>query len=122
MAKHLLSLINDILDLSKIEAHKLQLELAEVPIADLCQNSLLFIKELAHKKQIRLNTQLPESLKGIEIRVDDRRCRQVLINLLSNAVKFTPEGGSITLDVRLTERPARARSRWYRCGIIAPSY
>lgn len=99
--KHLLALINDILDLSKIEANKFNLELSDISIQDLCQNSVLFIKELAHKKQIRLNTQLPDYLKRINILVDDRRCRQVLINLLSNAVKFTPEAGTITLDVRV---------------------
>ena len=99
--KHLLALINDILDLSKIEANKFKIELSDISIQDLCQNSVLFIKELAHKKQIRLNTQLPDYLKRINIQVDDRRCRQVLINLLSNAVKFTPEGGTITLDVRV---------------------
>ena len=99
--KHLLALINDILDLSKIEANKFELELTDVSIQSLCQNSVLFIKELAHKRQIRLQTQLPESLKYLNIRVDDLRFRQVLINLLSNAVKFTPEGGSITLDVRV---------------------
>ena len=102
--KHLLSLINDILDLSKIEANKFDLELTDVSIQSLCQNSLLFIKELAHKRQIRLQTQLPESLKYLNLRVDDLRFRQVLINLLSNAVKFTPEGGSITLDVRFGEQ------------------
>jgi signal transduction histidine kinase/ActR/RegA family two-component response regulator len=101
--KHLLALINDILDLSKIEANKFDLELSDVSIETLCKNSLLFIKELAHKKQINLKTQLPEYLKQLHIRVDDRRCRQVLINLLSNAVKFTPEGGSIVLDVRIEE-------------------
>jgi PAS domain S-box-containing protein len=99
--KHLLALINDILDLSKIEANKFDLELTDVSIQSLCQNSLLFIKELAHKRQIRLQTQLPEYLKEIHLRIDDRRCRQVLINLLSNAVKFTPEGGKVTLNVRL---------------------
>ncbi len=99
--KHLLALINDILDLSKIEANKFTLELTDVSIQSLCQNSVLFIKELAHKRQIRLQTQLPESLKYLNICVDDLRFRQVLINLLSNAVKFTPEGGSITLDVRV---------------------
>jgi signal transduction histidine kinase/ActR/RegA family two-component response regulator len=102
--KHLLALINDILDLSKIEANKFDLELTDVSIKALCHNSLLFIKELAHKKQIRVKTQLPEYLQQINIRVDDRRCRQVLINLLSNAVKFTPEGGSIVLDVRVLNR------------------
>ncbi len=106
--RHLLALINDILDLSKIEANKFNLELTDVSIQSLCQNSLLFIKELAHKRQIRLQIQLPEDLKQLNIRVDDLRCRQVLINLLSNAVKFTPEGGSITLDVRVTGQPEGA--------------
>jgi signal transduction histidine kinase/ActR/RegA family two-component response regulator len=101
--KHLLSLINDILDLSKIEANKFDLELTDVSIENLCKNSLLFIKELAHKKQIHVKTQIPEYLKQLNIRVDDRRFRQVLINLLSNAVKFTPSGGNIVLDVRVEE-------------------
>ena len=101
--KHLLALINDILDLSKIEANKFELELTDVSIQDLCRNSLLFIKELALKKQIRLTTQLPDYLHRINIQIDDRRCRQVLINLLSNAVKFTPAGGSIAMDVRVIE-------------------
>ncbi len=102
--RHLLALINDILDLSKIEANKFDLELTDVPIKSLCHNSLLFIKELAHKQQIRVKTQLPEYLQHLSLRVDDRRCRQVLINLLSNAVKFTPAGGSIVLDVRVLNR------------------
>ena len=111
--KHLLALINDILDLSKIEANKFELELTDVSIQSLCQNSLLFIKELAHKRQIQVQTQLPESLKYLNICVDDLRFRQVLINLLSNAVKFTPEGGAITLDVRVgmaagTEQPSHS--------------
>jgi PAS domain S-box-containing protein len=101
--KHLLVLIDDILDLSKIEANKFQLELTDVSIQSLCQNSLLFIKQLALKRQIRVNTQIPDYLKPLNMRVDDLRCRQVLINLLSNAVKFTPEGGSITLDVRVVD-------------------
>jgi signal transduction histidine kinase/ActR/RegA family two-component response regulator len=105
--KHLLALINDILDLSKIEANKFDLEVSDVSIETLCKNSLLFVKELAHKKQISLKTQLPEYLRQLNIRVDDRRCRQVLINLLSNAVKFTPEGGAIVLDVRITGESRR---------------
>ena len=101
--KHLLALINDILDLSKIEANQFDLELTDVLVRILCQNSVLFIKELAHKKRIRVKTQLPGSLRQVSIRVDDRRYRQVLINLLSNAVKFTPEGGNIILDVRIID-------------------
>jgi signal transduction histidine kinase/CheY-like chemotaxis protein/CBS domain-containing protein len=103
--KHLLALINDILDLSKMEANKFSLEFIDVSIQSICQNSTLFIKELALKRQIRLNIQLPEQLKYINIRVDDLRFRQVLINLLSNGVKFTPEGGSIILDVRIVDEP-----------------
>jgi PAS domain S-box-containing protein len=99
--KHLLALINDILDLSKIEANKFNLEFIDVSIQTLCQNSALFIKELAHKRQIRLKIQLPEPLKHVNIQVDDLRFRQVLINLLSNAVKFTPPEGCIILDVRV---------------------
>jgi PAS domain S-box-containing protein len=101
--KHLLALINDILDLSKMEANKFHLEPIDVSIQSICQNSILFVKELAMKRQIRLKTQLPEYLKYLQIRVDDLRFRQVLINLLSNAVKFTPEGGSIILDVRIVD-------------------
>jgi PAS domain S-box-containing protein len=99
--KHLLTLINNILDLSNIEADRFDLELTDVSIQSLCQHSLLSIEELAHKRQIRVQIQLPESLQHISIRADDLRCHQVLINLLSNAVKFTPEGGSVTLDVRV---------------------
>jgi PAS domain S-box-containing protein len=101
--KHLLALINDILDLSKMEANKFKLELSDVSIQSICQNSILFVKELAMKRQIRLNIQLPEQLKYLNIRVDDLRFRQVSINLLSNAVKFTPEGGSIIFDVRIVD-------------------
>jgi signal transduction histidine kinase/CBS domain-containing protein/ActR/RegA family two-component response regulator len=101
--KHLLALINDILDLSKIEANKFNLELSDVSVQDLCKNSILFIKELAFKKQIQLNIRLPDDLQSLNLQLDDRRCRQVLINLLSNAVKFTPERGHITLDVRVAE-------------------
>jgi PAS domain S-box-containing protein len=99
--KHLLALINDILDLSKIEANKFDLELTDASIQSLCQNSILFIKELAYKRQILLKTQLSADVKHLNIRIDNLRIRQVLINLLSNAVKFTPEGGSIILDVRV---------------------
>jgi signal transduction histidine kinase/CBS domain-containing protein/ActR/RegA family two-component response regulator len=126
--KHLLSLINDILDLSKIAANKFVLELGDVSIESLCQNSLLFVKELAHKRQIRLTAQIPASLQLINLRVDDLRCRQVLINLLSNAVKFTPEGGTVILDVRVldgemgqpaADPPARLTSLDGRAAISA---
>ncbi|MDZ8186428.1 MAG: PAS domain S-box protein [Nostoc sp. ChiSLP02] len=95
--RHLLELIDDILDLSKIQSGKLELQLSEVSVRSLCDASLAFVKQMALKKNIRLNTQVYGNIGSIQ--ADDRRLRQVLINLLSNAVKFTPEGGSVTLEV-----------------------
>ena len=95
--EHLLALINDILELSKISSGKLELELEQVAIEQLCKSSLVFVKQQAFKKQIQVNANLPPDLG--EMRLDQRRMRQVLINLLTNAVKFTPTGGKITLDV-----------------------
>ncbi|MBN3875417.1 MULTISPECIES: PAS domain S-box protein [unclassified Nostoc] len=97
--RHLLELINDILDLSKIESGKLELQLSDVSVQNLCDISLAFVKQMALKKKIRLINHISDNIDSIQ--VDDRRLRQVLINLLSNAVKFTPERGSITLEVRL---------------------
>ncbi|MEH2022892.1 PAS domain-containing protein [Nostoc sp.] len=96
--RHLLELINDILDLSKIESGKLELQLSNVSVRNLCDISLAFVKQMALKKNIRLSTHIYDNIDSIQ--VDDRRLRQVLINLLSNAVKFTPERGSVSLEVR----------------------
>jgi CheY-like chemotaxis protein/nitrogen-specific signal transduction histidine kinase len=95
--EHLLALINDILELSKISSGKLELELEQVAIEQLCKSSLVFVKQQAFKKQIQVNANLPPDLG--EMLLDQRRMRQVLINLLTNAVKFTPTGGKVTLDV-----------------------
>jgi PAS domain S-box-containing protein len=99
--KHLLELINDILDLSKIESGKLELQISDVWVRSLCDGSLAFIKQMALKKNIHLSTRIPDNVGSIQS--DARRLRQVLINLLSNAVKFTPEDGSVTLEVRLEQ-------------------
>jgi PAS domain S-box-containing protein len=96
--RHLLTLINDLLDLSKIEAGKLELELAPVSTDEICQESLLFVKGLAVKKGIQLsyfNSQL-----HTRVLADARRLKQMLVNLLSNAVKFTPDGGHVQLRVQ----------------------
>jgi PAS domain S-box-containing protein len=95
--KHLLELINDILDLSKIESGRMELQIAPVSLQHLCELSLTFVKQQAYHKTIKLNSKIAEGLGEIE--VDERRIRQVLINLLSNAVKFTPEGGEVWLEV-----------------------
>lgn len=97
--QHLLELINDILEVSKIEAGKLELSLDTVAVDKLCTSSLAFVKQLALRKQIQLHTAIPNDLGNIE--VDERRMRQVLINLLTNAVKFTPEEGHVMLSVSL---------------------
>lgn len=96
--QHLLELINDILDLSKVESGKMELEVKPVNIHELCSSSLNFIKQQAHHKRIKLDCRIDEELTEAEL--DQRRIRQVLVNLLSNAVKFTPDGGSVQLQVR----------------------
>jgi PAS domain S-box-containing protein len=95
--RHLLSLINDILDVSKISAGKLELNITPVSVLQLCHSSLAFVKQQAYEKQLQLDIQLPQ-VAG-KIAVDERRMCQVLINLLNNAVKFTPIGGQIDLQV-----------------------
>jgi signal transduction histidine kinase/DNA-binding response OmpR family regulator len=96
--RHLLSLINDILDLSKVEAGKMELELSQVNIEKLLKESLVMVKEKAFKHNIRLNINVQEVLSGIMIEVDERKLKQIIFNLLSNAVKFTPDGGKISIS------------------------
>jgi PAS domain S-box-containing protein len=95
--KHLLDLINDILDLSKIEAGKLTLDFEVVSVSSLCYNSTDLVEQIALSKNIQLSTQIITDIDYIW--VDERRIRQVLINLLSNAVKFTPTNGRVSLVV-----------------------
>lgn len=95
--RHLLSLINDILDVSKIEAGKLTLNRHPVSIASICQASLRFIKQDALSKQIRVSSEIDEQVTILW--ADERRLKQILVNLLSNAVKFTPKGGQVGLKV-----------------------
>jgi PAS domain S-box-containing protein len=93
--KHLLSLINDILDLSKVEAGKMLLDLDPVELESLLSNSLSIIKGQAAVRHIRLDMQLSEPLGSME--VDGRKVKQIVYNLLSNAVKFSAEGGLVVL-------------------------
>ncbi len=96
--EHLLNLINEILDLSKIEAGKLELELEMFDIEDLIEESLIFFKEKAMKHNIMVHKRLGEEIG--ELYADRRKVKQVLVNLLSNAFKFTPDGGTITVEVQ----------------------
>src|SRR5437867_10696735 len=90
---HLLSLINDILDLSKIEAGRMELELTDFHLPTALDNALILVRERAGRRSIALHTSIDNPLA--EIRADERKIRQVVLNLLSNAIKFTPEGGRI---------------------------
>jgi PAS domain S-box-containing protein len=110
--KHLLSLINDILDLSKVEAGKMMLDLEPVNMASLCANSLSIIREKAATRHIRLSMESADDLGSIL--ADPRKVKQVLYNLLSNAVKFTVDGGNVTLRAdRVTrEHVGRVSGAW----------
>ena len=101
--RHLLQLINDILDLSKVEAGKLELEPSSVNIKHLLENSLIMIKEKAMKHGIRLDSHISQELMGLKISADERKLKQIMFNLLSNAAKFTPDGGEIRMTADLAD-------------------
>jgi signal transduction histidine kinase len=90
-----LSLINDILDLSKIEAGRMELELTDFHLPTALDNALTLVRERAGRRSIALHTNIDNRLG--EIQGDERKIRQVVLNLLSNVIKFTPEGGRIEL-------------------------
>jgi signal transduction histidine kinase len=96
--QHLLSLINDILDLSKIEAGRMELDLTRFDLGMLLDNSLTLVRERATRHGLALELDLAVDLGGWV--ADQRKVKQVVINLLSNAVKFTPPGGRVTVRAR----------------------
>ena len=91
--KHLLSLINDVLDLSKIEAGKVVLKLAQFTIKDFLENCIVLVREKAAKHNIQMMTDIPDDIGSVN--ADELRIKQVVFNLLSNAVKFTADGGKV---------------------------
>jgi signal transduction histidine kinase len=91
--QHLLSLISDILDLSKIEAGRMELELTDFDMPTAIENALTLVRERAGRRSIALHMNIDNRLG--QIQADERKVRQVVLNLLSNAIKFTPEGGRI---------------------------
>lgn len=95
--RHLLALINDVLDLAKIEAGRMNIVKEVVAISDVCESSLTLVKEQATKKQIRLSLQIDDP--QARFLADPRRLKQILVNLLSNAIKFTHRGGAVELRV-----------------------
>jgi signal transduction histidine kinase len=99
--RHLLSLINDVLDLAKIEAGRMELELSEVAIPDVLRGAVSMHSERAGRSRIAL--ELTTEPEQITIPADERRLRQIVFNLLSNAVKFTPPDGRIAVSARLDD-------------------
>jgi GAF domain-containing protein len=99
--QHLLSLINDILDLSKIEAGRMELELTDFDLPTAIDNALTLVRERAGRRGIALHQATDEDLG--QIRGDERKIKQVLLNLLSNAIKFTPDGGQIDVQARAVD-------------------
>lgn len=96
--QHLLSLIDDILDLSKIAAGRSPLELAEIEVESVAEASLRLIRPIAKAKRIALLSHIDKRIH--HMLADERRLKQILVNLLNNAVKFTPDGGTVSLDVK----------------------
>ena len=96
--KHLLSLINDILDLAKVEAGRMELNVSEFNLPATIDNALTLVRERASRHGLKLCAEVDAELN--DLTGDERKVKQVLLNLLSNAVKFTPEGGSVTVRVR----------------------
>ncbi len=98
---HLLSLINDILDLSKVEAGRMELALSKFDVPAAIENAVTLVKERALRHSLALEVKLDERLNSFV--GDERKFKQILLNLLSNAVKFTPEGGRIAVTAEPTE-------------------
>ncbi len=109
--QHLLGIINDVLDLSKIEAGKMELHLEQMDVPVAVEGVCVIMRPLAQKKGIHFQVEIPRDVPQIE--VDIPRVKQVLYNLLSNAVKFSPEGSTVQVRARLvpaTQSPIRVEA------------
>lgn len=115
--RHLLALINDILDLAKIESGQQNLECIATPLAGLCREAVRIVVPMAQRRSQQLECELPE--EGIQISVDPRRMKQILVNLLGNAVKFTPGGGRLGLRVTVSAEEIRFAVWDHGIGIAA---
>jgi signal transduction histidine kinase len=113
--QHLLSLINDILDLSKIEAGRMELDLSTFALRDALESGLTIVRERAARHGIELSTVVASDVGTIE--ADERKVKQILYNLLSNAVKFTPDGGRVAINVRVENGDVRIEVRDTGIGV-----
>jgi signal transduction histidine kinase len=116
--RHLLELINDLLDLSRLRARVVALDLRDVPVADPCQWTLDLIRPRAVARGVRVEMVNPTG--DLRVRADERRLRQVLINLMDNAVNFTEPGGTAGLQVWQPDAEHVALSVWDTGSGIAP--
>jgi signal transduction histidine kinase/CheY-like chemotaxis protein len=116
---HLLALINDILDLAKVESGKMEMSWDQVPAEQLWDASLRMFRQSAERKGLSITTQIDPSVHVL--RGDSRRLKQMLVNLLGNAVKFTPAGGDIGLDVTGSREQRRVRISVWDTGIGIPA-
>jgi PAS domain S-box-containing protein len=98
--RHLLSLINDILDISKVEASKMELELNRINLAEICQGTVAAFSEKARKQQIVLSYTIDSSMDGVPIVADGRKIKQILYNLIDNGIKFNRPQGSVSITVQ----------------------
>jgi PAS domain S-box-containing protein len=113
--RHLLELINDVLDISKIEAGQLTMEMQTCKLDEICNASLQLIRGMAEQKHMQLS--YTSTLPAIEISADPRRLKQILVNLLSNAVKFTPAQGKIGLAVTAVPQNQQVQIAVWDTGI-----
>ena len=115
--KHLLSLINDILDLSKVEAGRMELEAGRFRVPEAIDNAMTLVRERAQRHGISLGREVDPALD--EIVADERKFKQILLNLLTNAVKFTPDGGRVDVIARRTDTALEVAVRDTGIGISA---
>ncbi len=126
---HLLQLINDIIDLTRIESGQVKLQCQPTKINYLCENSMVLVRQQAFNKQIQTHLQITPTLPDLIIDIDKQRITKALINLLNNAIKFTPVEGSVTLKVTSQakafqlnygniESPPNSNQTWIRFSVI----
>jgi PAS domain S-box-containing protein len=115
--RHLLDLINDILDLAKIESGKLELETSQVAVHAWLESSLTLVREKAALREITLALEVASDVRPLRIEADERKVKQIMFNLLSNATKFTPPGGRISVQATAADSHLRVAVRDTGIGI-----
>jgi predicted ATPase/signal transduction histidine kinase/CheY-like chemotaxis protein/tRNA A-37 threonylcarbamoyl transferase component Bud32 len=105
--RHLLQLINEILDLAKVESGKMELRVAPVNVWDLLHGSVGMIRETAVRKGLNLEVRIPDETRSAMVEADEVKLKQIMLNLLSNAAKFTPAGGTVTVEASMEDNALR---------------